>query len=151
MIGRSASGSTITAFSGAGHTFAHTPHPVQTSSRMRGLPLVTSIAPGTGHRSEQTLQKEPVYARHAIGWIVATAIFSDLSLRNTPGLHALMQGVSGHMMHAAVCGSIIGVPAASRKRAGAKTMAPTGHAVAHSPHFVHPARNATSSTAPGGR
>lgn len=73
------------------------------------------------------------------------------SERSTPGLHADMHGVSAHMMHAAAYGSIMGVPAASRKRAGACTIAPTGHAAMHSLQRVHPLRKATSSTAPGGR
>lgn len=62
-----------------------------------------------------------------------------------------MHGVSSHMMHAAACGSIMGVPAASRNRAGAFTIAPTGQAKTHSLQRVHPERKATSSTAPGGR
>jgi len=66
VLGRSASGMTTTALVGAGHTPAQTPHPVHTSSRIRGFPAFTSIAPATGHRSEQTVQNEPVWARHAI-------------------------------------------------------------------------------------
>jgi len=62
-----------------------------------------------------------------------------------------MQGVFSHMMHAVVYGSIIGVPAASRNLSGAWTIALTGHAAMHSLHRVHPARKATSFTAPGGR
>lgn len=149
--GRSASGMTTTALLGAGQTAAHTPQPVQTSSRIRGFPAITSIASGTGQRSEQTVQNEPVCARQAMVWIHATPIFNGRSALSTAGLHAVMQGVSAHMMHAEVFASIIGVPAASRNRSGASTIAETGQAVTHSLHRVQPARNETSSTAPGGR
>ena len=81
----------------------------------------------------------------------ATPILRGRSARSTPGLHAVMHGESSHMMQADVCGSIMGVPAASRKRAGARTIAFTGHAVMHSLQRVQPDRNETSSTAPGGR
>lgn len=46
---------------------------------------------------------------------------------------------------------MIGVPAASRNRDGARVMEPCGQALTHSPQRVHPARNASSCTAPGGR
>ena len=58
--GRSASGMTTIAFVGAGQTLAQTPHPVQTSARIDGFPAPTSIAFGTGHRSEHTVQNDPV-------------------------------------------------------------------------------------------
>lgn len=67
---------TTMALVGAGHTAAHTPQPVHTLSLILGLPALTSIAPGTGHRSEQTEQNEPVWARQAIVWIHATPILS---------------------------------------------------------------------------
>lgn len=74
-FGRSARGITTIAFVGAGHTLAQTPHPVHALPLMRGLPALTSMALGTGHRSEQTVQNEPVWARQAIVWIHATPIF----------------------------------------------------------------------------
>jgi len=64
--GRSASGITTTAFTGAGQTDAHTPQPVQTSALIVGFPADTSIALGTGHLSEHTVQNDPVCARQAI-------------------------------------------------------------------------------------
>lgn len=72
---RSASGITTIAFVGAGHTLAQMPHPVHTSARIVGLHATTSMAPGTGQRSEHTVQNEPVWARQAIVWIQATPIF----------------------------------------------------------------------------
>lgn len=92
---------TTTAFAGAGQTSAHTPQPVHNSARMVGLPCDNSIAPGTGQRSEQTVQNEPVYARHAARSMYATPILSGRSARSTAGLHAPMHGVSLHMIHAA--------------------------------------------------
>jgi hypothetical protein len=86
-----------------------------------------------------------------MAWIQATPIFLGWSALRTPGLQAVMQGVFSHMMQAEDCGSIIGVPAASRNLAGACTIALTGQAVMHSLQRVQPARNDTSSTAPGGR
>jgi hypothetical protein len=108
---------------GAGHTWAQVPHPVHLSSMMRGLPARTSMAPGTGQRSEHTEQNDPMYARHMGGWMAARAMVSGWSERRTPGAQALMQGVSAHMTQAAVLGSIMGVPAASRNLAGASTIA----------------------------
>lgn len=96
------------------------------------------MTPGTGHRSEQTVQKEPVCARQAMGWIQATPIFKGCSRRSTLGAQAEMHGVCTHITQAAAWGSIIGVPAASRKRPGAWTMALTGQAVMHSLQRVQP-------------
>lgn len=109
------------------------------------------MAPWTGQRSEHTVQNEPLWARQCMGWIHATPIFSGRSLRRTPGSHAEMHGVSAHMMQAFVCASIIGVPAASRNRPGARMIASTGQTSTHWPQRVHPARNSRSGTAPGGR
>ncbi|GIK17972.1 MAG: hypothetical protein AMXMBFR77_07610 [Phycisphaerales bacterium] len=64
-----------TAFTGAGHTAWQTPHPVQTDSTTLGRPCSSVIAPATGHRSEQTVQKLPIQARQFIRSIHAVAIF----------------------------------------------------------------------------
>ena len=69
--GRSSTGITRTALTGAGQTYWHTPHPVHRSGTTFGRPLEISIAPSTGHRSAQTVQKEPVWARHWNGSIRA--------------------------------------------------------------------------------
>jgi hypothetical protein len=66
-------------------------------------------------------------------------------------LHAVIHGVSVHITQGDDDGSIIGVPAAWRNRAGARMIASTGHASMQSLQRVHPAMNATSFTAPGGR
>jgi hypothetical protein len=70
---------------------------------------------------------------------------------NTPGLQAVMQGMSGHIMQGAVSASITGVPASIVSRSGAFTIASCGHASAQSLHRVQPAKNCCSSIAPGGR
>jgi hypothetical protein len=51
------------AFTGAGQTAWHTPHPVQSSGFTIGIPWSMRIAPATGQRSKQEAQKE-VSARH---------------------------------------------------------------------------------------
>src|SRR5262245_56572626 len=54
------------------------PHPVQRSDTTMGIPFSTFIAPGTGQRSEQTVQKE-LYARQKRPWITATLATSSLA------------------------------------------------------------------------
>jgi hypothetical protein len=47
-------GITSTAFVGAGQTSRQIPQPVHTSATIIGISLLDLMAPGTGHRSEQT-------------------------------------------------------------------------------------------------
>ena len=63
---------------GAGQTSWQTPHPVQTSATTIGMPFSTFIAPGTGQRSEQTVQKE-LYARQKRPWMTATFAIASVA------------------------------------------------------------------------
>ncbi len=84
--------------------------------------------------------------------IRAVAMVSGSSLRSTPGSQAEIHGVSLHITHACLIGSMNGVPARrSPASGGAHPMALGGQAVTQSPHRVHEARNCPSATAPGGR
>ncbi len=101
------------ALMGAGQTRAQTPQPVHVLSSITGRPETTRMAPGTGQRSEQTVQSVPRWARQLERSIQAVPILSGRPGRSTPGSQARMQGVSGHITQAAV-GSSMGVPAAWR-------------------------------------
>ena len=71
--------------------------------------------------------------------------------RSTAGTQAVMHGVSVHIRQGCTVGSIMGVPAAARRRSGARRIAWCGQARIQSPQRVHPARKLASATAPGGR
>lgn len=116
-------GNSKTAFLGAGQAYRQIPHPVQAEALMVGRPWSSVMAPGTGHCSKHTVQKERCHARQSMVSILAVPILTGAWALKASAAQAWMQGVSAHCRQGALAASITGVPAAARSRAGAATMA----------------------------
>lgn len=111
---------------GAGQTDAQMPQPVQALALIEGRPWVRVTAPATGQRSEQVMHTLPWWARQSKFSIRAVPMVGTGASdprTSTRGLQAVMQGVSGQLKQGLLRASIIGVPAAPRRRAGAGMIA----------------------------